>query len=319
MSLASLTESQRQALQWLSRLRDDADESEHRQFQDWLDGSPEHAEAYQQVQQFWQQLSDLPEVAGKQLDAARGFVRQSQLARRRRNIALIVAGFAVALAVRYPEPLQKLAAARYQTEIGQRRTVELADGSRIELNTATLLRIDRFGARTVWLEQGEAWFAVNHDVEHPFEVRVGAGRIRDVGTQFNVAIDRESTTVAVAEGEVALSLPGKPELALTAGLQAGFTADGNLQASTTAETGSGAWRDGMLIFKRQPLPDVLRQLSRYHAVEFKVPDPDLQALTVSGRFSTSDLNESLNTLQNGLAVRIARVGDSTMVISAKGR
>ncbi|OHX37179.1 iron dicitrate transport regulator FecR [Methylomonas sp. LWB] len=317
MSLASLTESQRQALQWLSRLRGDADETERRQFEDWLGGSPEHAEAYQQVQQFWQQLGDLPDVAGKQLDAARGFVRHSQLARRRRNAALIAVGFAVALGFQYPEPLQKLAAARYQTDIGQRRTLALADGGRIELNTATRLRIDRFGARTVWLEQGEAWFSVAHDAEHPFEVRVGAGRIRDVGTQFNVEIDRENTTVAVVEGEVALSVPGKPALALTAGLQAGFSADGNLRAPSVADAASGAWRDGTLIFKRQPLPEVLRQLSRYHAVQFKLTDSQLQTVTVSGRFSTSDLNESLSTLQNGLAARIVREGDGTILISAK--
>lgn len=317
MNHASLTEPQRQALNWLSRLRD-SDADAQQQFQDWLSDAPEHAEAYRQVQLFWQQLDAMPELAGNRLDAARGFVRRNQLARRRRNLTLAVAAMAVGLAVQYPETLRKAVAARYETAIGERQALELADGSRIELNTASLLRVDRFGARTVWLDRGEAWFNVKHNIEKPFEVLVGAGRIRDVGTQFNVSVDRRQAAVAVAEGEVALSLPGKPELALTAGLQAGFAGDGSLQSTRAADTGAGAWRDGILVFKHQPLPEVLRQLARYHPVEFELPDVKLHTLAVSGRFSTTDLNESLNTLQNGLGVRAIKTASNKISIRAKG-
>ncbi|OAI11470.1 iron dicitrate transport regulator FecR [Methylomonas koyamae] len=318
MSLAKLTEPQRQALDWLSRLRDsDAGPDEQQQFQEWLSAAAEHAAAYEQILQFWQQLGGLPELASNQLNTARGFVRQNQLARRRRNLALAVVALAIGLAVKYPEQLQKSVAVRYQTAIGERQSVELADGSRIELNTASSMRVDRFGARTVWLEQGEAWFNVKHDADRPFEVRVGAGRIRDVGTQFNVSIGNGHTSVAVVEGEVALSVPGRQELALTAGLQAGFAGDGSLQPPRANDAGAGAWRDGILVFKQQPLPEVLRQLARYHPVEFDLPDAKLQTLTVSGRFSTTDLNESLNTLQNGLGVRAIKTAGSKILIRAK--
>jgi transmembrane sensor len=318
MSKAPLTEPQRQALQWLARLRDsESGDQEQQAFQDWLNGASEHAEAYRQVQQFWEQLGGLPDLAGNRLNAARGFVGQSQTARRRRNIILIVAAVAVGLGIHFPEPLQKLAAVRYQTALGERRTIELADGSRVELNTASTLRVARFGVRTVWLEQGEAWFDVKHDAAQPFEVRVGVGRIRDIGTRFNVVVERERTTVAVAEGEVALSIPGQPELSLVAGLQSGFNANGSLQTPGRNEAGIGAWREGMLIFKRQPLPEVLRQLARYHRVEFELPDAKLQTLTVSGRFSTTDLNESLSTLSNGLGVQIVRQGEGRILIVAK--
>lgn len=318
MNDVGLTEPQRQALQWLSRLRDsDVGEQERLQFQDWLNDAPEHTEAYHQVQQFWQQLGGLPDLAGSRLDAARGFVRRSQLTRRRRDLTLLIAAIAISLCVQYPEPWQRLAAVRYQTAVGERQTVELADGSRIDLNTASVLCVERFGSRTVWLEQGEAWFDVKHNAEQPFEVRVGAGRIRDVGTQFNVLIDREQITVAVNEGEVALKLPGKPDLALTAGLQAGFAADGSARTSRSASLGANAWRDGMLIFKHQTLQEVLRQLARYHTVEFELPDTKLQGLTVSGRFSTTDLNESLSTLQNGLGIQVAQAAGGKVVIRSK--
>jgi transmembrane sensor len=116
---------------------------------------------------------------------------------------------------------------------------------------------------------------------------------------------------------VALSIPGQPELSLVAGLQSGFNANGSLQTPGRNEADVGAWREGILIFKRQPLPEVLRQLARYHRVEFELPDARLQALTVSGRFSTSDLDESLNTLSNGLGVQVVRQGEGRILIVAK--
>ncbi|AEG01278.1 FecR family protein [Methylomonas methanica] len=320
MNPTRLTEPQRQALQWLSSLRDDqADEQQRRQFENWLNTAPEHADAYRQVQQFWQQLGGLSDLPETRLDQARSFVRRNQLARRRRNLTLVIAVLALGLGIRYPEPLQKWMAVPYQTVKGTRQNVILSDGSRIELNTGTKLRVDRFGSRTVWLEQGEAWFDVKHDAEQPFEVRVGAARIRDVGTQFNVLVDREQTTVAVTEGEVSLNLPGEPALSLAAGLQAGFSADGALQTPSATNADTAAWRSGILVFKHQRLPDVLRQLSRYHPVEFELADANLQTLSVSGRFSTTDLDESLSTLQNGLGVRIARTAAGKITIRAPNK
>lgn len=317
MNKTDIDDIQRQALQWLSRLRDsECSELDRQAFQDWLNGTPGHAQAYRQVQQFWDGIGGLPELAGKRLTEARGFVRTNQMARRRKNITLIVAAIAAGLVIQHPEPLQKLAAVKYQTAKGERFVVRLDDGSRIELNTATTLRVDRFGSRTIWLDRGEAWFNVKHDAERPFEVRLDAGTIRDVGTQFNVIAYPEQTSVAVSEGEVALSAPGQQELPLTSGMQSGFAADGSLQTPGRAEPATGAWRNGTLIFKNQPLPEVLRQLARYHPVEFELPDAKLQNLTVSGRFSTTNLDENLTTLSNGLGVQVARFGASKILITA---
>jgi transmembrane sensor len=313
-----LSEPQRQALCWLSRLRDTASNQERQAFEDWLAMAPEHAEAYAQAQQFWQQLGGLTDVAGTRLRDARGYVQKAQAARRRRNITLLALALAVGLCALQPELALKLTAERYQTAKGEQTAIDLADGSRIELNTDSDLRVARlFGSRTVWLERGEAWFDVKHDAERPFEVVVGNGRIRDVGTRFNVINDLGSTAVEVTEGEVALYPDGGPEQSVKAGQQSGFDAEGRLRPVTAGDANAaGSWRQGLLIFRRQTLPEVLRQLARYHRIEFDLPDAKLHTLKVSGRFSTSDLDESLNTLANGLGVKVTRLSPTHISIRA---
>jgi transmembrane sensor len=318
-TLNALSEPQRQALRWLSRLRDNAcsDQDRHA-FEDWLATAPEHAEAYVQAQQFWQQLGGLTDVAGPRLKNARGYAQNAKAARRRRNTVLLAAAIAVGLCALRSEFLLKLTAERYLTAKGEQTAIDMADGSRIELNTDSDLRVARlFGARTVWLERGEAWFNVEHDAAHPFEVVVGNGRIRDIGTRFNVITDRGGATVEVTEGEVALNPSGGAEQTIKAGQQSGFDAEGRLQAVVAGDANAaGSWRQGLLIFKRQTLPEVLRQLTRYHEIEFELADTQLQNLSVSGRFSTDDLNESLNTLANGLGVKITRLSPTRVSIEA---
>lgn len=315
----ALSEPQRQALRWLSRLQDnDGNAHDRQQFEDWLSAAPEHAEAYVQAQQFWQQLGGLPNIAGSRLKDAHGYVQKNQAARRRRNTVVLAAALAVGLCALRPEFFLRLTAERYQTAKGEQTAIDLADGSRIELNTDSDLRVARlFGSRTVWLEHGEAWFDVKHDAARPFEVVAGNGRIRDVGTRFNVINDEGNTTVEVTEGIVALSHDGSPEQRVKAGQQSGFDAEGRLRPIVAGDANAvGSWRQGLLIFKRQTLPEVLRQLARYHRVEFELPDAKLQTLRVSGRFSTSDLDESLSTLANGLGVKVTRLSPTHISIGA---
>ncbi|WP_020563982.1 FecR family protein [Methylosarcina fibrata] len=316
----ALSEPQRQALRWLSRLNAATCSDRDRQiFEDWLAEAPEHAEAYLQAQQFWQQLGGLTDVAGARLKDARGYVQTARTTRRRRNTTLLALALAAGLCVLQPELVLKLTSQSYQTAKGEQTAINLADGSRIELNTDSDLRVARlFGSRTVWLERGEAWFDVKHDGAHPFEVIAGNGRIRDVGTRFNVSRDGDNTTVEVEEGIVALSRDGSPEQWVKAGQQSGFDAEGRLRPVHAGDSNAaGSWRRGLLIFKRQTLSDVLRQLARYHQVEFELPDAKLQSLSVSGRFSTSNLDESLNTLANGLDVKITRLSPMRVSIEAR--
>ncbi|WKJ90522.1 FecR family protein [Methylomonas montana] len=316
---SSLSSIQQQALDWQTRLNSgDCSVAERGQFAAWLAENPAHLAAYREVERFWGQLAGLGNIAENHLVAARRYAAGRRLSQHRRRFwpaLAMAAGLAGLLILNSPIGWW-LRADYYQTAKGERKTVLLSDGSQIELNTDTELRVAyRDGERTVWLARGEAWFSVVHNASRPFEVVAGAGRVCDIGTQFNVYRQDDKVTVAVQEGEVGLRAGAMPSLNLSAGQQAGYDNAGRLDALVNGDLNAiAAWRSGVLVFKKQSLPEVLKQLGRYHRVRFELADADLQTLTVSGRFPANDLEQTLDTMASALSVKIIRGGDERITI-----
>jgi transmembrane sensor len=316
---AKLSASQQQALDWLARLRDnECSETEKQAFSNWLTLTPENEAAYKQVQQFWEQTGDLQEMLGKRIKTARTYVKSSQAGKRRRSSIIILAVISIGLASSRPELVLKLASKQYQTEKGRQIHINLSDGSSIDINTDSEIRVaDFLGWRKAWLERGEAWFNIRHNAAQTFEVFAGQGWIRDIGTQFMIMTDQNSTLVAVAEGEVAISTAKLANQKLGANQQTSFDSAGQISNTNDSDVNAlSAWRQGLLIFKSQSLPEILKQLARYHQVEFDVTDSKLQSITYSGRFSISDLDECLKTLSSGLNVKITQLQPNRFLIRA---
>jgi transmembrane sensor len=196
---------------------------------------------------------------------------------------------------------------RYQTLKGEQKTISLADGSQIMLNTDTELTVSQSDSqRSVQLNHGEALFSVTHDPLRPFEVFAGSGRLRDIGTRFDVYAQADRVDVAVLEGEVDMMIAHKSvSRSLTAGQSAAYDINGNLLASRlTHMQAVTAWQNGKLIFTDLSLPEALTQIARYHSVEFQIADPKLRELKISGTFKTSNLPLLLKTLEAGFPVKI---------------
>src|SRR6185312_12212955 len=112
----------------------------------------------------------------------------------------------------------------YATSIGGHESIMLADGSRIELNTDSAIRLaDSAHARNIWLEKGEAYLQVTHDASRPLTVFAGNRRIVDLGTKFVVKRGTDQLEVAVLEGRVSLDA-GNTSGAQATVLQQGETA-----------------------------------------------------------------------------------------------
>ena len=96
----------------------------------------------------------------------------------------------------------------FETGIGEQRFVKLVDGSTIELNSRSRVRI-RYSnlGRDVDLIEGQALFHVAKDAARPFIVHSGTTLVRAVGTQFDVYRKDSGTTVTVVEGRVAVLSP----------------------------------------------------------------------------------------------------------------
>lgn len=292
-------------------------------FQDWLARSPAHQQAYQEIEAFWQQLGGLETIAQPQLEAARAYASDTQRSQRclpRQTLALAASVLLMVLAV--PSVQLCLDNGSYRTAKGDQTHIALSDGTQIDLNTDTEVRVSyTLFSRTVKLEHGEALFTVKHDADKPFEVVVADSRIRDIGTQFNVYRQGNRVAVTVLEGEVkVIQNQSKDQQVLTAGMQ--FTygqGRQHLLANLGDYKDAVAWREGRIVFKGQRLGVVLEQLARYHAVKLTTGNARLQSLKVSGSFSTSDLNLALNTIAAGLPVKLIYQGADNIVLAATGK
>lgn len=314
----------KQASYWVSLLHDgDCSPQQHQDFQIWLSRNILNQQAYQEVEAYWQDLGALEAIAQEPLQAARTSIRQKQTQRRwlsRQYLA--IAASVLLLVIAAPFIQLCLDNGNYKTAKGEQKHIQLSDGSLIDLNTDTKVRVSyTLFTRKVTMEHGEALFTVIHDADKPFEVAASGGIIRDIGTQFNVYQQADKVSVTVLEGEVSVSKlqDTKPQM-LTAGMQYTYGQNGQSQLANNRDyIDVRGWREGRIVFKGQRLDVVLEQLSRYHAVKLSTSNPRLAALKVSGNFPTNDLNLALNTIAASLPIKINRLGADRIALLASGK
>jgi transmembrane sensor len=204
--------------------------------------------------------------------------------------------------------------------MGERRRIELADNSAIDLNTDTRVSVRMsLLQRHVVLTQGEALFEVSHNRLRPFTVLVGDLRIRDVGTRFNVRKQIKGATISVLEGEVELN-NGQSVINehLVAGNQRNYSETSGLGQIEAVEAGKlSGWVNGQLVFTRTPLREVMAELERYHPVQFTFADPKLARETLSGTFNSDDIDPFLHALETILPIRAKRNGQQIQLRRAQ--
>jgi transmembrane sensor len=204
----------------------------------------------------------------------------------------------------------------YTTQIGERRSITLTDGSTIDLNARSKIRIKFSKAeRDVELVDGQALFEVAKDKARPFIVRSGDTIVRAVGTQFDVYHKKNGTTVTVIEGHVAVltsesqransgsgivsstagqrrELAGKEDASRALFLSAGERVTVTDQAMSIPERTNiavaTAWVQHRLIFDGSRLSDVVDDFNRYNARQLVIEDPALDDFHVSGVYSSTD-------------------------------
>jgi len=304
-----------QAVDWLLHIRsENCTETERHAFNIWLEASASHRQAYETVLAQWEWMEPFKAMNFPARDAALRYRGKSP---RRLFIYSAAATLLLAMGLTAFMPNGWLGIPHtYVAEKGDRRTVTLADGSRIELNTESEVRVhfNRW-QRSVEIIKGEAFFTVNHDAERPFEVHAGSGRIRDIGTAFEVYIKPEHVIVAVQEGIVEVQASGKREL--TAGQQLAFSNSGEFQTLQAQDVaGLTAWRQGNLVFRNRRLDDVLAEVGRYHDTRIRLQNETLGKLRVSGTFHTAELGDTLNAIAAILPVNIDQVGEHEIVLKS---
>jgi len=222
-----------------------------------------------------------------------------------------------------------------ETERGERRELTLSDGSRLDMDPRTRLRVKFSGTRRdILLDSGRALFKVARDAQRPFVVRSQGTSVRAVGTEFGVEYADNSLVITVAEGKVAVGradtqhtdqnqgpqpapistapVPpqsGSAQVVLGAGEQVVVPRFGVAQAVRHVDSGRAlAWAQGRLMFDNESVSSAIEQFNRYNRVQLHVDDADLASLKLSGVFTASDPESFVAFLQSTVSVHAVREG-----------
>jgi transmembrane sensor len=285
----------------------------------WIDASPENAAAWELATDVWNDTAKLSSYGPK-----RHISRSSR--RARQWIPALVIGVTCLIAIGFG--LAYLGGSAVTTAIGEQRTLILDDGTRVQLNTDTSLRIniDRH-TRQIFLKSGEAYFQVAHE-SRPFVVVAGDQKVIAVGTEFTVRRDKSSNdavTVTLIEGRVAVApvdaanaLPAVPiddVSVLTVGERLRIRPHHKPALDTPSIDKVTRWMRGQVIFDHTPLRDAAAEMSRYSHKPVRVDSSAVAGIPIGGVFRIGDVNSFASAVAQSHNLRVIHRDDGLVLES----
>ena len=355
-----------EATTWFIDFNSGASDSARRtEFNDWLRRSPEHMQAYLQVSSVWEGSdvigrgrADFDAVVARarnevnvySLDVAREeaavFTREETWerptgSRLRPWLLAMAASLLIVVGTSMIVWHSVYGVPTYSTEIGEQSSLVLDDGSAVELNARSRMRV-RFTQRerSVELLAGQALFRVAKDATRPFVVIAGGTRVRAVGTTFDVYRKSTGTVVTVVEGKVLVERQGSPAAESGTGSAVG-TRSSSQAAQTSADAAPSradewlvsageqmrvhgadleapkpanlpmamAWTQKELVFDSTPLREVVEEFNRYNRRQMAIRDAGLDDFHISGVFPSTDSTRIIQFLRRRFGVTVGEDGD----------
>jgi ferric-dicitrate binding protein FerR (iron transport regulator) len=190
--------------------------------------------------------------------------------------------------------------------LGSRVAFNLPDGTTGFLNSGSSLSypIPFASNRNVTL-QGEAWFDVAQDEQHPFEIGAGTSAVRVLGTSFNLSAypDENYVEVVLAEGSVEFcpTAHARPVL-LQPSDRLVFNGE-SIHVEKTEIVKYFGWTEGKLIFRGDNMSEVARRLERWYNIEVEIADKELEDYVFRGTFEDDNLKDVLKLLSMTSRIR----------------
>ncbi len=290
---------------WLGRrIAEDWSAEDQSALDAWLDENTAHRIAYLRLEAVWTRTYQFAPLRRRQSPPPQSRFR-SGFGRLAAGLIVVAAlGGGISFLTRAPE--QK----SFTTGLGERETITLADGSRIELNTDSALRLAADDPRKVWLDKGEAFFQVRHDAKHPFVVTAGDHLVTDLGTKFSVRRDSGQMRVAVVEGQVSVaSVAGHTQPVLLKAGDVGLAKKEAVSLSKKAVAeleDESAWQKGLFMFHHTSLADAASQYNRYNRAKIVIADAQAAKLTINGALPTNDVDAFVRLTQKFFDLRVER-------------
>ena len=342
-----------QAAAWLLRLRGEPQDPDLKaEFEAWLSGDARHAEAWERARQVWSLAGaigpaprqpeaggavpsqggkpDLPPDLPRRLPSGPPPSLPRGARRNRRPACVWGVGLAMAaglcLAVVLSPSLLLRMQADHASPVGEMRTVELDDGTQVQLDSGSAIAVDYAAdRRSVELLAGQAFFSVRQDRRRPFSVKADDVGVTVTGTEFEVRLMPGDVSLAVAEGEIRVSYPrerqgegqiGAAELVAGQGLRIGVPS-GTAERKSVRLRSIAAWRRGRLLIESATIGDLIEELRRYRSGTIVITDDALAARQVTGVFDLTDPVRALETVVGPHAGRVREITPWLVVVSGR--
>lgn len=271
-------------------------------FQRWLDESPLHHIAWHRVETLKPLGELVPASLGRGTLAAAEVLHRGQSEQRRRTLKLLSLGALAGLfgwQLRDQLAWQRLLSDA-STRVGERRTLQLEDGTTLALNTDSAVSVDLTGERrTIVLRRGEIMVSTGADKasasKRPFWVLTPFGKMQALGTRFVVRLDDARARVSVQEGAVALHSADGQASDTVYPNHSSWLADDSVEHAAPQAFAEDGFADGVITGQKIRLDDLLHELARYRHGHIAC-DPTVAGLQVSGVFHLNDTDQVLQFL-----------------------
>jgi len=308
------------------------DLAQRERFETWLAADPAHRAAYTSVDRAWAGMANVGvderilSMRRAALAAPRrprhGWLHPTAIAASIIAVAGLVAGILLLQSPWSTDPN----AAEFATQVGERSSISLPDGSTVALDTDSRIKVAFNGqVRRVRLLAGQAWFEVAKNQARPFVVEAGDRKVTAHGTAFDVRLDdHNGVRVTLIEGRVsveALNPSGAgPNISvdhedLLPGDQLIVTGARPATKRRTDVTKATSWREGQIIFDDDTLAAAVAEVNRYSAKKIILSDPRLASLRMSGVFIAGHSDSFVETVTGNFPIKVTSDSDGRLVLT----
>ncbi len=339
-----------QAADWLAKLdRGNLTKAERAAFTVWINSDPKNKDEINDLSSMWYELNDSLSMLASvspvhsekdNLVFLNSVQRLFAYVFSNARYALVMVGLlGLVTVLGYAALMQPSETGYYSTEIGEQREITLSDGSKVTLNTNTIIEQKYSGKeRVLRLVSGEAIFDVAHNETRPFLVYASDGMIRAVGTKFSVRMQPNSVSVVVTEGavelkerkdtsrtkqssalaQVSMELKQQKAVLVTKGQLAEINRETGMFKQETSDRDIEerlSWQHGQLVFYNRQLQSVIDDIARYTLVDIQVRDEALKSRNITGILQIGDVDLMLEGLEAALNIKADKVSPGLIIIN----
>jgi len=198
------------------------------------------------------------------------------------------------------------ASTRIIAPMGSRVSFNLPDGTRGMLNSGSYLEYSApfVSDRKVKLE-GEAWLDISHDDKHPFQITTGSSIVKVLGTRFNISAYPAENYIEVVldTGKVEYHNNISGENIILLPSERLVCHEGRTSKSVVDPEKYNAWIEGKLIFRGDPMADVVKRIERWYNVKIVIADKELEKYSFRATFQDDKLEDVLSFLSMTSPIR----------------